>query len=103
MPWIASSNLPDQAMEAMNASTSWKKHKWALSRYHVHTLCLAIGNSLRTYGTLSRRAVHPDLGNSGRVTIMDDSISDGRRGHQKSRFHRGLNVLDFGEATVTVD
>ena len=87
----------------MNAACSRKEHEWTLAGYDVDAFRVTIGHSVGGYRTFACGAVHPYLSNSSRVAVLDDGIGSRRRGHQKRRGDRRVNVLNPCNAAMTID
>src|SRR5438445_12571362 len=71
---ISPSNLPEEAMQAVNSRGTGKEHEWALARYHLHPLRSAELNGFHTDCASTCSAVHPHLLDTGHIAILNDSL-----------------------------
>src|SRR6516165_12330000 len=98
MPGIATEDLPQEAMEAVDAATLRQKHIRAFARNNTDAVLLAEFDGRCADGTLTAASVHPNPVNTSLGTILHDCVGNLRRCHQESRIHRWLDVLHTSKA-----
>src|SRR5436305_10835524 len=95
---ISPSNLPEEAMQAVNSLRTRKEHEWALARYYLHPFLSAELNCVHAHCAFAYSAVPAQLLDTGYIAILNDSLRNFRCGHQERGFDWGLDPLHSREA-----
>src|SRR5436305_13102628 len=90
---ISPSNLPEEAMQAVNSLRTRKEHQWALARYYLHPCLSAELNCVHAHRAFAYSAVHPYPLDARHIAVLNDSLRNFRRGHQERGVDRRLDLL----------